>query len=313
MPALVSIVMSAYNAEKYLAEAIESVLAQTYPHFEFIIINDGSKDRTLEIIKQYQAKDERIIVDDHENMGMANSCNRILPMLKGQFVARIDADDVMMPERIEKQVKFLQENPAIDMTSCYCYLINAKGKKVGVQHLMGFKSIEESKQAVEKGIIAICAHTGFMCRKEALEGVGGYRNRWPSDDTDLFNRMIEKGYVLVGMPEYLMKYRVHNQSIMASTDMKRALESEWVSSSIYRRRQGLPEQTFDEFMQAIRQEGFLKNLHRKRKHYGYAFYRNAGINYSLGDYPKFFVQSLLAVLLIPNFVFKKLLFQLKNK
>ncbi len=313
MPALVSIVMSAFNAEKYLAEAIESVLAQTYPHFEFIIINDGSTDRTLEIIKQYQAQDERIIVDDHENMGMANSCNRILPMLKGQFVARIDADDVMMPERIEKQVKFLQENPAIDMTSCYCYLINAKGKKVGVQHLMGFKSIEESKQAVEKGIIAICAHTGFMCRKEALEGVGGYRNRWPSDDTDLFNRMIEKGYVLVGIPEYLMKYRVHNQSIMASTDMKRALASEWVTSSIYRRRQGLPEQTFEEFMQTVRQEGFWRNLYRKRKHYGYAFYRNAGINYSLRDYPKFFIQSLLAVLLIPNFVFKKLLFQLKNK
>jgi len=305
--------MSAYNAEEYLAEAIESVLAQTHTNFEFVIINDGSKDRTLEIIQQYQAKDARIIIDDHENMGMANSCNRILPTLKGKLLARIDADDVMMPKRIEKQIKFLEENPKVDMTSSYCELINAKGKKVGVQHLMGFASIEESQQAVANEMVVICAHTGFMCRKEALEGVGGYRNRWPSDDTDLFNRMIEKGYVLVGIPEYLMKYRVHGESIMASSNIKRALASEWVTSSIYRRRKGQDEQSFEEYLEGVKQEGYWKNFHRHRKHYGYAYYRNAGINFSLGDYPKSLWQGILAATLRPGFVLKKVSFQTKNR
>ena len=108
---LVSVIMSNYNTpESYLREAIESVLNQTYADFELIIIDDCSTDNSLEIIREY--KDERIVVlENKENMGITKSLNRGLSVARGEFVARMDADDICFPKRFEKQVQFLKENP----------------------------------------------------------------------------------------------------------------------------------------------------------------------------------------------------------
>jgi glycosyltransferase involved in cell wall biosynthesis len=100
MEVKVSVVMTAYNAEKYLSEAIQSVLDQTLTDFEFIIANDGSTDNSLTIMQEFQKQDERIIIDDHENMGMAESVNRILKFAKSDLIARMDADDIMKKDRL---------------------------------------------------------------------------------------------------------------------------------------------------------------------------------------------------------------------
>jgi len=112
MTPMVSVLMPAYNAEKYIGEAIESILNQTFKDFEFIIINDGSTDKTEEIIEEYSKKDNRIVyVKNDKNMKISQTLNRGMDMAKGKYMARMDADDVSMEDRLEKQVKYMEENP----------------------------------------------------------------------------------------------------------------------------------------------------------------------------------------------------------
>ena len=110
----VSVLMPAYNVEKYVGAAIESILNQTFSDFEFIIINDGSTDDTANIIKKYAAQDKRIrFIDNHENRGFIARLNDCLDLARGKYVAKMDSDDISLPERFAKQVDFLNTNPDV--------------------------------------------------------------------------------------------------------------------------------------------------------------------------------------------------------
>lgn len=111
--ALVSIVMSVYNGEKYLNEAIESILRQTYYNFEFIIIDDGSSDKSLEIIKAYAKLDNRICYYTRENKGLVASLNEGISKSSGKYIVRMDADDISLPNRIDTQVQYMENHPEI--------------------------------------------------------------------------------------------------------------------------------------------------------------------------------------------------------
>jgi len=112
---LISVVLSVYNAEKYLVEAIKSILNQTFKDFEFIIINDGSTDKSLEIIESYQKEDERIILISRENKGLIASLNEGIEKAKGKYIVRMDADDISLSTRFEEQVKIMEENQNIGL------------------------------------------------------------------------------------------------------------------------------------------------------------------------------------------------------
>ena len=129
---LVTIGLSVYNAEKYLYLAISSVLKQTYVNFEFIIIDDGSTDSSVEIIKSF--KDDRILfISDGMNKGLPFRLNQIVELAKGDYVARMDADDIMHPKRIEKQLEILQVNPEIDVLGTNAYSINEHNEVEGIR------------------------------------------------------------------------------------------------------------------------------------------------------------------------------------
>lgn len=113
---LVSVVMSVYNGQKYLSEAIESILNQTYTNFEFIIIDDGSTDNSLEIVQKYAKEDDRIrVIVNEKNIGLAKSLNKGIALARGEYIARMDADDVSLPERFEKQVSFFKSNSNVGL------------------------------------------------------------------------------------------------------------------------------------------------------------------------------------------------------
>lgn len=110
----VSVLMTAYNSEKYIAEAIESILNQTFGDFEFIIINDGSTDNTAKIVAKYAQADKRIkFIDNKNNQGLIAVLNQGLDLCRGEYIARMDSDDIAMPERLEKQVEYLDANPHV--------------------------------------------------------------------------------------------------------------------------------------------------------------------------------------------------------
>jgi glycosyltransferase involved in cell wall biosynthesis len=159
---LISVVMSVYNSEKYLEEAIDSILTQTYENFEFIIINDGSKDNSLDIIQKYMKKDERIVLISQENKGLPCSLNEGIQKAKGKYIVRMDADDISFPNRLEEQIKFMENNPEIGVSGTYVEFFGNGTNKIWKTPL----GDEECKCTL---LVGSCfAHPSVIIRKNLL-------------------------------------------------------------------------------------------------------------------------------------------------
>jgi glycosyltransferase involved in cell wall biosynthesis len=312
---LVSVVIPAYNAERYIAETMDSVCNQTYSNLEILIANDGSTDRTLAILKEYQQKDNRIIIDDHENMGISKNINRLSRLAKGEILVRIDADDLMMPMRIEKQVRYLQEHPEVDFVSCDAEFINEKSEIFGYQSFGGFDVPEDSKKILQTQSLVICAQAGFTTRKSAFWAVGGYNEDIIyAEDLDLFTRMVENGSVLIILHEPLIKYRLHANSAVASNKnlLRNQIYLELVQENITRRRNNLPEMTFATYKQQVESQPWTLKFKRKRKAMSSVAYRNAGALIGNKMYLQAAKQFVISFVCNPQPFFKKTIRHLKN-
>jgi len=127
----VSVIMSVYNGERYLREAIDSILTQTYTDFEFVIINDASTDASSGILAKYATHDSRIILLQNDtNLGLTKSLNIGLRLARGRYIARQDADDISLPHRFERQVRYLDEHPETMLLGAQCLLIDAQGMPI---------------------------------------------------------------------------------------------------------------------------------------------------------------------------------------
>lgn len=210
-PPLISVCMPVYNTEPYIAEAVESILAQTYPNFEFIIIDDGSTDRSLSILERYAAQDTRIRLSSRPNAGYLVRLNEMLDEARGDFIARMDADDVAMPERFTRQIDFLNDHPEVVALGSRILAIDSDGDPIVEFCTIGdHEEIDRAHLEVRGGYIN---HPAAMIRTAAIRTVGGYRAAYyPGEDVDLWLRLAEIGR-LANLPERLLKYRQHLESI----------------------------------------------------------------------------------------------------
>lgn len=201
----VSVIMSVYNAEKYLKVAIDSILDQTYSNFELILINDYSSDDSEAIMKQYQAEDPRIIIlENEENIGLTKSLNRGLALARGEYVARMDADDISVPERFEKQVKFLDEHPDYSFVSCIAQYIDENGKP---EQMRLFPETNEEIYDMMPKVDAVM-HPGVMFRREDIAQIGNYCEDFRVvQDYDLWFRGMAAGYKFYNIQEPLVLFR----------------------------------------------------------------------------------------------------------
>ncbi len=202
----ISVIMTAYNTEKYIKEAIESILNQTFKDFEFIIVDDGSTDNTRLIIEEYAKKDRRIkILYNKKNLGIVKSLNKAIAIAKGKYIARMDSDDVSKLNRLEKQFVFMESNPKVGVCGTNFILINEKGK------IIGWKSFPETNEKCKKAFF-FCnpfAHNTVMLRKECFDIFGYYNNDFLyAEDLELWMRFGQK-YKLYNLQKYLVYYRVH--------------------------------------------------------------------------------------------------------
>ena len=204
----VTVLMSVYNGQKYLREAIDSILNQTFKDFEFLIIDDGSTDSSAEIIRSYT--DPRIrLIRNEKNIGLTRSLNKGLKLAKGEYIARMDADDISLPERFEKQVRFLDENKNVAVISSSVILVDSCGREV--ERWMLATDSDEIKRFFLRDQNQI-AHPFSMYRKKCVEKVGMYREEFEAaQDFDLWMRMIEQ-YDIANIREPLGRYRVGNNS-----------------------------------------------------------------------------------------------------
>lgn len=207
---LVSVILPVYNAEKYVREAVESVLAQTLSNFELIVINDGSTDGSGEILRELAANDQRIVLVDRPNRGLVSTLNEGMKLARAELIARMDADDISLPERFAEQYRRMSEAPNLGVLGSFIVLIDADGETIR----QGDYPISEGD--VSAFLEAGCpfAHPTVFMRKEAALAAGGYRRAFShAEDYDLWLRIHELGYALSNIPKPLLKYRVHDTNV----------------------------------------------------------------------------------------------------
>lgn len=210
----ISLIMSVYNGEDYLAETIESVINQTFKEWEFIIINDCSKDKTTEILADYASRDERIKVHTNEtNLRLPSSLNKALSLSVGKYIARMDADDICMPDRLQKQYDFMEANPHIDLSSCrFMTLKNGVISSGGC----GGKCEHEAIKALLLVTNPIL-HPGIIAKADAIRELGYDKNFTCTEDMELWTRFVLANKNIEILPEYLMIYRLHDKQITETT------------------------------------------------------------------------------------------------
>ena len=201
----VSVLMSVYNGQEFVREAIESILAQTFRNFEFLIIDDGSTDVTPEILSVFARRDKRVRVVSHSNRGRALSLNIGIDLSAGKYIARMDADDVALPTRFQEQVEFLEQHPDVIVLGGAVELINMAGQALQIFE----QPLEDAQIRLAMQSRCPICHPTVLMKKDSALAAGGYRKALlDADDYDLWLRMAELGK-LANLGQVLLRYRVH--------------------------------------------------------------------------------------------------------
>lgn len=278
----VSIVMPAYNEERYISTSVESVLTQTHSDFELIVIDDGSSDNTPELLDAIAREDDRVRVIHQENQGISPTLNCGISLARANWIVRMDADDIMEPRRLERQLSFIAEHPDLAVASCLVTYINHDGDVIG-QSSPELTTDEDVRRWRERNILLGFHHPGVIMRKDVVESVGWYRQcTVPAEDIDLWNRIADAGYRILVQPEHLLKYRIHQDSVtvrQASTGRERV---QWLMECTLRRRAGLPEPTIDEFKEAKAKWPIWRRITVYRKELAISLYKKAAFRFSNG-------------------------------
>lgn len=209
MPKLISVILPVYNGGNFLEESIESILNQTYQNFEFIIINDGSTDNSHQIIDKY-LENKKIIYVSRENKGLVQTLNEALRLSKGEFIARMDQDDICYPNRLESQIKFMDRNK-LDVCGCNYEIIDEVG------NYLKTKIVEkENFEFLLSAMMVPFIHPSVMYKNffnDKKINYGGDNFNINAEDYDLWVRIFEKNLKFGNLDEILIKYRYVKSSL----------------------------------------------------------------------------------------------------
>jgi glycosyltransferase involved in cell wall biosynthesis len=234
---IVSVVMSVLNGERFLREAVESILDQSFREFEFIVINDGSTDSSGSILDSYQRKDPRVRVIHQENKGMGESWNRGCGLARGKYLARIDPDDVAVQDRLMWQVDFMDTHPQVGVVGGAVEVIDTAGRSLRVSS----NPIEDHN--IRSALLQRnpFSHPTVLMRRDIFAAVGGYRKAFgPSEDYDLWLRLAERCQ-LANLEAVLLKYRLHPSQITVRNFRQGALSVVAAQTAATLRRDGKPD------------------------------------------------------------------------
>lgn len=203
---VISVVLPVYNGEKYLAEAIDSILSQTFKEFELIVIDDGSTDKTLSILNDYEIKDSRISIISRENKGLVETLNEGIDFSRGEWIARMDADDIALPHRFERQLECLKETHA-DICSSWVRRFGTSDKRV--------VRLSQTDAAIKMEMLfgSPFVHPAVIMKADLIRQLR-YDKAWKhAEDYDLWERAVEVGCKVTNVPEVLLLYRMHDSQI----------------------------------------------------------------------------------------------------
>lgn len=224
----VSVLMTAYNSERYIAEAIESILNQTFSDFEFLIINDGSTDKTADIIAQYAKADKRIkFIDNKNNQGLIAVLNQGLDLCRGEYIARMDSDDIAMPERLAKQVEYLDANPHVGA-------VGGWHEKFGINVTPTIRQYPENAKILDMLVLGTpLSHPTTTIRTSVLRDNKIYYNPdFPhAEDYEIWSQIIQVAPIH-NLPIKLLRYRWHNTNVSVLSQKTQRDNAECVKANI---------------------------------------------------------------------------------
>ena len=210
----ISVIMSVYNGETYLKEAIESIINQTFKNWELIIINDCSTDNTSNILAQFSLIDERIKVHTNEvNLKLPTSLNKAISLSDGKYIARMDADDISLPDRFEKQYKFMEENSDVALSSCrFLTVKNGVYASGGAGGRCDFDALK-AMLLVANPIL----HPGVIAKAEVMKKFNYDSTLTCTEDLELWTRLATENQKIMILDECLLIYRLHDKQITSTT------------------------------------------------------------------------------------------------
>jgi glycosyltransferase involved in cell wall biosynthesis len=206
---LISVLMSVHNGETYLAQAMDSILSQSFSSFEFLVINDASTDDTARILGDYAKRESRIcLLSNQKNMGLAWSLNRGLEQANGQYIARMDADDISLPLRLEKQFSYMEEHPGVGVIGTAVEIIDAAGQVICQRMYPSDPIVIRWRLALENPL----CHPTVMIRRSVLQDASYNSNLHTAQDYDLWCRLgLRTSFA--NLPQPLLRFRKHGANL----------------------------------------------------------------------------------------------------
>jgi glycosyltransferase involved in cell wall biosynthesis len=295
MSVTVSVVMSVYQEDQFLSCAIDSILHQTFENFEFIIINDNPEDASLKkSLERYKQIDSRIVlIENEKNLGLGASLNRGLAAVQGEFIARMDSDDIALPLRLEKQVNYLNEHTDIALVGSWAQRIDENGNDLGIM------SLPESHSTLKQMLPFTTAsfHPTWMFRRYILNELSNYRHFPVAQDYDFLYRAIDKGFKLANIQEILLHYRVTSTNLSVKNFMDQWNCRKYIQR-LHRERLNNGDDSF-----SIEQLNAVLNVNpmiRKLYNISHYYYEKSVLAKRTRDVPKFIFNLVLSLLIYPG-------------
>ena len=308
---LISVLMSVRNGMPYVDLTVHSILAQTFTDWEFIIVDNASTDSSRDVIARISTTEPRItLLHSAKDLGHSGALNLGLQHCRGTWVARIDADDIALPDRLERQVEFLRNNPDVKVASCLAYYINSNGVRVG-KSFHDLTTREAFARYMRENLAIGILHPGAVIDRTELKQVGGYRQEYgPANDIDLWARLCERGVLILVQEEYLVEYRVHKGSETAQDFGDSRLRYQWARDCMRARRQGRPEPAWETYVDDRLHAPWWKRLNRWRKTNARRLYRQSAQDLISKHAVRALMEMAIATFLQPTYTVPRLKGQL---
>ncbi len=301
---MISVVIPAYNAAAFIGEAIESILQQTYRDFELIIVDDGSSDATLSIIEAYAQKDARIQVIRKPNGGVSSALNAGINAAKSDWVAIMHADDVALPQRLQRQWEATQRDPSVVIWGSDGYHLSATGERIG-QFRVGPTTVAECEALRKAGETVQAIHPTVLMKRSVVLQAGGYDSYFDgSEDIEIFDRILKYG-PLVTLTEPLLNYRIHNGSLSMKKHHAQRENARYIQARQKHRLATGQELTMEQYRTQYAQQPLLTRLIDQRNSLVSLYYRRAGNAYGTKQLPQTLYYLTIAGLLNPSYVVRR--------
>ncbi|MDP4721661.1 MAG: glycosyltransferase [Akkermansiaceae bacterium] len=307
-------VIPAYNPGVYLKESVESLLAQTPAIPHIVVIDDGCSDGSIDQLLDWEREGRIEIHRNPQNLGKAESLNRAFTIYEADYFIIQDADDVAKPERVARQLAFMEENPDVGCSSSFVDYISSNGTYVaeGKLDLLDDDRLAEYL-AGDEPFGLYCPAVILRASVVKNPSLQFREQFWPADDIDLWNRIAESGHKVRAQPENLVCYRVHGNSAVTSGFARTRMQFEWLRACLRARRTGRPEPSKDEFLAIWNSAPWWKRWNRSRKFLAKGFYRAAGFAAAEKSYLKAAAKAMVALVLQPSYSLRRAVMQLRGR